>query len=471
MGTASSRVTGLFRREPPESREPDPDALLSYSSTVGSFFGTHFLMGGERYELAKPEAYLFGENADLDMLGNRATAFPYARQPVTDHVRPLNLFVNIRKETVKFVRLKNEDGSWAEKYRLEFVFDADCACGIQIHFDAREVYQKDIHEMKFLYKSPRQKTTESFLFEAGAGHNFNHFVFSGEEFDFSQMRYEGGQLFPVVIALSTSGVENEQLQCTMCSVEIATDHAGGFALKPLRQRVACDGVIYLLQEIFGLENKEHCENNEDTGFECIICMTEIRDTLILPCRHLCICAGCAENLRFKLNNCPICRSPFRALLTVKALRQAAQRVDTYNRVQPRYESLTIVEALNGTLNHQPILGEEASPKLTRNNRASMVRSVNEVAVETNDGIELKEATYFAHRRPSSEGDSTSERELDYASAEDTASSRNEAVSHRSSSLSGRDVQIHIGQPFAHIIEPDPDSAGAGSGDPLVGAKD
>eukprot|EP01092_Planopodium_desertum_P010716 TRINITY_DN48132_c0_g1_i4.p1 TRINITY_DN48132_c0_g1~~TRINITY_DN48132_c0_g1_i4.p1 ORF type:complete len:216 (-),score=13.85 TRINITY_DN48132_c0_g1_i4:81-728(-) len=37
-------------------------------------------------------------------------------------------------------------------------------------------------------------------------------------------------------------------------------------------------------------------------------------TSVLPCRHLCLCAECAEVLRYKANKCPICRAPVRALL-------------------------------------------------------------------------------------------------------------------------------------------------------------
>lgn len=33
----------------------------------------------------------------------------------------------------------------------------------------------------------------------------------------------------------------------------------------------------------------------------------MRDTLILPCRHLCLCNACADTLRYQANNCPICR--------------------------------------------------------------------------------------------------------------------------------------------------------------------
>ena len=128
-----------------------------------------------------------------------------------------------------------------------------------------------------------------------------------------------------------------------------------------------DGVEYLLQEMYGLENKSKQkepatnssgedesegeeEEEEDLGAECVVCITDVRDTLLLPCRHLCLCASCgmyivymehmsvhvqacspslsppsfsspslAANLRYQSNNCPICRTPFRALLQVTAL--------------------------------------------------------------------------------------------------------------------------------------------------------
>ena len=50
--------------------------LFIYSLTInpilfvaGNFFGSHFIMGGEKFETMQPEAYLFGENTDLNFLG------------------------------------------------------------------------------------------------------------------------------------------------------------------------------------------------------------------------------------------------------------------------------------------------------------------------------------------------------------------------------------------------------------------
>ena len=76
------------------------------------------------------------------------------------------------------------------------------------------------------------------------------------------------------------------------------------------------------QEIYGLENKatepplnkpysDVDDDVDDCGAECVVCMVDLRDTIILPCRHLCLCYACADSLRYQANNCPICRAPFR----------------------------------------------------------------------------------------------------------------------------------------------------------------
>ncbi|KAK6030236.1 zinc finger, C3HC4 type [Ostertagia ostertagi] len=270
--------------------------------------------------------------------------FPYASPLGSDEVHPLHLLINIRKESVKFVRIKDENGSRSETslYRLEFILDADCSCFVQIHFNARELYQDG--EVQFAYRNKRVSCSDRFHFDTGSEQIFNNFTFDPSKWDLADLTYSGGLYFPVVVVIQTDGIDRPQMQSTMCTVDVANDSSHALILKPLRQKIACDGVIYLLQEMFGIENKEMAPdgNADECGLECIICMSDIRDTVILPCRHLCICNNCADTLRYKLNNCPICRSPFRALIQLRARRQTRNL---------GYETVTLVEGLNGPLNH------------------------------------------------------------------------------------------------------------------------
>ena len=90
-----------------------------------------------------------------------------------------------------------------------------------------------------------------------------------------------------------------------------------YAIKPIKQKVQVifqefsqlielkkyNGKTYIIHEIYGLESTE-----TDGGRDCVICMTEPRNTTVLPCRHMCLCNSCAEVLRHQSNKCPICRS-------------------------------------------------------------------------------------------------------------------------------------------------------------------
>ncbi|VDK79293.1 unnamed protein product [Onchocerca ochengi] len=408
-----------------------------FSSHPGAFFGSYFLLGGERYDLAKPEAFLFGENADLDILGNRSVQFPYSSQPVNDPVRTLNALINLRRDSLKLTKSKN-DASENNKnsFYLEFYFDCDSACYVQIHFFAKEFVNDG--RIQFVHKYPQLKSSEQYYFDIGAEQHFNKFVMDPAVYDLSSMHYESGSYFPVVIEIRAVDCGIEQMQSTMASIEHATDQCATFVVKALKQKLVADGVVYLLQEIYGIENKEH-DLGDENGSECIICMSDIRDTVILPCRHLCICNGCAETLRYKLNNCPICRSPFRALLQLKTMRVVSTVSVTdqspssqQTRSQTRYETMTLVEALNGPISHiqscvvptAPLgynidspheISASLNSKITRRSSRSSV-AIQQVLMLNNQGrnkkdntvcIEMKSANEFKNEEEMSNGCSTS----------------------------------------------------------------
>merc|ERR1719498_1644971 len=52
------------------------------------------------------------------------------------------------------------------------------------------------------------------------------------------------------------------------------------------------------------------ETGDDDDGLCVICLTNEKNTVVIPCRHLCLCKECAEELRNRAGQkCPVCRGP------------------------------------------------------------------------------------------------------------------------------------------------------------------
>jgi hypothetical protein len=54
----------------------------------------------------------------------------------------------------------------------------------------------------------------------------------------------------------------------------------------------------------------HPDDAEETM--CVVCFDAPKDHLVLPCKHLCVCEACAEQLtKTRTPMCPVCRGPIR----------------------------------------------------------------------------------------------------------------------------------------------------------------
>lgn len=386
-----------------------------YPPRIGNFFGTHFIMGGERFDTPQPESYLFGENADLNFLGNRPTAFPYPPPQANEPTKTLKSLVNIRKESVRFVRLSNDKKSSCadaetlqqnEKnkklteitgvasveemdgnvlcnisgvdsgtetvpqnyyYNIEFTFDSDAKCAITVYYFCTE----DVSPtgIKLTPREGFSLTSDTYHYEKGINQCFSQpsHVFNPQLIPEDDLIYNTGrEQYPVAIhcVIEEGNEECRQSHTTICVIDHHPETCT-YVLRALKQKIFVDGLCYLLQEIYGIENKavnktSIDEEIDDHGSECVICMSETRDTLILPCRHLCLCNSCADSLRYQANNCPICRAPFRALLQIRAVQKGISTQMLHQNtpttvagepappdVPPGYIPVSLIEALNG----------------------------------------------------------------------------------------------------------------------------
>ena len=61
--------------------------------------------------------------------------------------------------------------------------------------------------------------------------------------------------------------------------------------------------------------ERRAEDAEDRT-KCVSCMESDLQVCFMPCSHLCVCSGCAEEIMSQGGSCPICRGPVRERLTV-----------------------------------------------------------------------------------------------------------------------------------------------------------
>uniref|UniRef100_W5LEL4 E3 ubiquitin-protein ligase n=1 Tax=Astyanax mexicanus TaxID=7994 RepID=W5LEL4_ASTMX len=340
----------------------------------GNYFASHFFMGGEKFDTPHPEGYLFGENMDLNFLGNRPVQFPYVTPAPHEPVKTLRSLVNIRKDSLRLVRYKDDADTPTDEgakprvqYGVEFTFDSDARVAITIYCQAFEEFSNGM--AVYSPKSPVM-VSETVHCKRGVSQQFSLPSF---KIDFSEWKEEDLNfdldrgVFPMVI----QAVVDEGDDCLGHAHVLLAHVDGSFSVKPLKQKQIVDRVSYLLQEIYGIENKNNQETkpsddeNSDNSNECVVCLSDLRDTLILPCRHLCLCNSCADTLRYQANNCPICRLPFRALLQIRAVRKKpgtlspvsfspvlAQSMDheehsSSDSFPPGFEPISLLEALNG----------------------------------------------------------------------------------------------------------------------------
>ncbi|XP_051925622.1 E3 ubiquitin ligase RNF157 isoform X5 [Hippocampus zosterae] len=368
------------------------NSVYRYPPKSGSYFASHFIMGGEKFDSTHPEGYLFGENTDLNFLGTRPVAFPYAAPPPQEPVKTLRSLINIRKDTLRLVRCSedlklpgdDEAGKRRACYNVEFTFDADTQVAITIYYQAIEEFHNGV---PVYLPQDGSLQSETVHFKRGVSQQFclpSHTVNLSEWADEELLFDPDREIFPMVVQAAVDEGDEHLGHSHILLATFEKHLDGSYCVKPLKQKQVVDGVSYLLQEIYGIENKYNSQESKvaddeisDNSAECVVCLSDVRDTLILPCRHLCLCNACADTLRYQANCCPICRLPFRALLQIRAMRKklspltptsfnpviTSQTSDSEEHsasehIPPGYEAVSLLEALNG-----PLATSSAAPPL------------------------------------------------------------------------------------------------------------
>ena len=54
--------------------------------------------------------------------------------------------------------------------------------------------------------------------------------------------------------------------------------------------------------------------DDGEGKDCLICLCEEKNTIVMPCAHLCVCRECGQSLKEKKFTCPVCRGEIGSLI-------------------------------------------------------------------------------------------------------------------------------------------------------------
>lgn len=83
-----------------------------------------------------------------------------------------------------------------------------------------------------------------------------------------------------------------------------------------KQKLLYNNQIMDLNDIYGIDNSA-ANLADESQKECVVCYTATKDTVVLPCRHMCLCIDCSQIVRMQTNKCPICRTQVSSFLHVK----------------------------------------------------------------------------------------------------------------------------------------------------------
>ncbi|XP_059632562.1 probable E3 ubiquitin-protein ligase LUL4 [Cornus florida] len=260
--------------------------------------------------------------------GMRPPLPPPPRPQYVDHqhAKKVRNDVNVHKDTLKL----EIDEQNPDHHLVSFVFDALFDGSITVFYFAKEE-----PNCKFVPLYAEAFMPVKIPFQKGLGQKFRQPSGTGIDLGFFALEDLSKQspeedVFPLVISAETCSASlptdqhvsepppNSSSNTQITQAVIEKNNEGPFHVKVIRQILWIDGVRYELREIYGIgSSTAESFNDSDTGKECVICMTEPKDTAVLPCRHMCMCSECAKQLRLQSNKCPICRQPIEELMEIK----------------------------------------------------------------------------------------------------------------------------------------------------------
>jgi hypothetical protein len=294
---------------PPAVPQPNRQSVDENQPNINFIFGPQFFLGTDRVSEDDFIPNLSVLQAPLQSLQNLT--------PPLNHTVSIKSPVNIHKNTIKLIPTEEKG-----VYNISFNFDCTEDCVIRIFYVAKEIVEQDRKSVSYRSMLDAQEQSKqpqprglSQTYTTTAVNHLDLTQFKDEDWSFKA----DDEVHPVVLLIEaaqpTDSTKEKKITTQITYASIVKAGENNVDLKVYKQKILYNGAFYVIHDIYGIEQLKF--NNTNPAEECVICLSAPRNSVVIPCRHLCLCNECAETLRYQSNKCPICRGPVRALLKIE----------------------------------------------------------------------------------------------------------------------------------------------------------
>ena len=264
------------------------------------------------------------------------------------------------------------------KFNYDSLFDLDCY--INFNVQEKSTFSSKNKNHKLAY-SPSQNFFDKEFYFQGLKSGENIEFFDKNTFidikSFLSDRIENQNYYDICIEfvpLFPPGSpeladNNEIVLVSLCNLERHQDD-NTYIIKCIRQRLRTHKIWIELYDIF---------DNALEGGLCLICCSERRDTIFLPCKHACCCTKCGSEIKYRFKPCPICKTPIDDLLIINSDEKKIKLDNKEDEYLDNSENLDINNTdsnLINTGNNQKINNNNNSENINENDALLPISYVN-----------------------------------------------------------------------------------------------
>jgi len=224
--------------------------------------------------------------------------------------------VALNKESIK--------ARMSEDHKINITFKYDTLCNAHIRVNMCVTEKKNPNNAPEMFYTPNR---ENYIHNMSVGTGIDQNVEEGAiSFDINylaafELSKSIKDYFPMIISVNYTDQGSQYAMMTYCTFTKDGDQNIN-GVQVVKQVALINGLPFELKSIYGMTNEDGAEEgqqiiDDNPEAECLICLSDPKDTLIMPCCHFCVCESCGKELVKAKQTCPICRGNISSLIPMK----------------------------------------------------------------------------------------------------------------------------------------------------------